>query len=210
MQVACRMLRGAGWAIALAAPLLFAAPVVGQTVGPTQSPASAPIATLDRERLFDESLQGKAIQSLFDADMAALLADNRKLEKALEEEEQQLTEQRATLAPEEFRKLAEAFDQKVEELRKAQDAKSRALSARIDADRQTFFEQAVPILGNLMAETGVAAILDRASIVLIFDKFDLTDEAIARIDAAYTARSTPGDAQGQAADPATAPANPQE
>lgn len=150
----------------------------------------APVVTLDRERLYLESLPGKAAQARFERDSAALIAENRSLEAALEEEERSLTERRAQLPPEEFRQLAVAFDAKVEELRQAQDAKSRALQRQRDDERQAFFEAAVPVLGQLMVELNAAAIIDRSAIILTFDQFDITDLAIERLNAQMAAQPT--------------------
>ncbi len=179
-------MRGAASIAALCAGLLFAAPALwaqsDSGTGAVQAPGS-PVVTLDRDRLFEESRAGQAAQARFDRESAALIAENRKLEAALEAEEQELTARRAQLAPEEFRLLAEAFDKKVEELRAAQDGKSRSLTRSRDEDQQAFFEAAVPVLGRLMVDIGAVAIIDRSAIILTFDQLDITDQAIARLDA---------------------------
>ncbi|MES2967335.1 MAG: OmpH family outer membrane protein [Pseudomonadota bacterium] len=143
----------------------------------------APLLTLDQERLFAESRFGMAIQKRYDDESATLLAENRRIEAALEQEERDLTDRRATLPQAEFQTLAEAFDAKVEEIRTAQDAKSRALTRRREEERQRFIQAVVPVLGEVMRETGAVAIIDKSAIILSFDRLDMTDTAIARIDA---------------------------
>jgi Skp family chaperone for outer membrane proteins len=143
----------------------------------------APLLTLDQERLFAESRFGMAIQKRYDDESATLLAENRRIEAALEQEERDLTDRRATLPQAEFQPLAEAFDAKVEEIRSAQDAKSRALTRRREEERQRFIQAVVPVLGAVMRETGAVAIIDKSAIILSFDRLDMTDTAIARIDA---------------------------
>lgn len=181
---ACAALSGA---LAVAQPVLAqqtAAPGLQTGQEAIAAPnLRAPVVTLDRERLYLESLPGQAAQARFERESAALIAENRSLEAALEEEERSLTERRAQLPPEEFRELAAAFDAKVESLRQAQDAKSRALARQRDDDRQAFFEAAVPVLGQLMVDLNAAAIIDRSAIILTFDQFDITDLAIARLNA---------------------------
>ncbi len=112
-----------------------------------------------------------------------LQAENRKLEADLEAEEKALTERRATLPPEEFRLLADAFDAKVKGIRAARDAKANDLTAQREAARKTFIETAVPVLAAILRERGAAAIIDRSAVVLSFDRIDITDLAIARVDA---------------------------
>jgi Skp family chaperone for outer membrane proteins len=146
-------------------------------------PLRAPVVTLDRDLLFEGSRMGKAILQRLEKASNDLIAENRRLEQALEQEERDLTERRKTMPAEDFRKLAAEFDTRVEELRAAQDAKSRNITRQRDLDRQLFFEAAVPILGRMMTEIEAVAIIDRSSIILTFDRLDITQRAIARLDA---------------------------
>lgn len=156
-----------------------------------------PILTLNQDRLFTESAFGKALLAENDAETAALEAENRKIEAQLEQEERDLTARRASLSAAEFQPLAEAFNLKVEDIRAAQEAKSRALVRAREDGRQTFFNAALPVLGQLMQEMGAYAILNSDAIILSFNRIDVTDEAIARLDAVLGS-------DGQAA-PAPAP-----
>ncbi|MDT8855389.1 OmpH family outer membrane protein [Paracoccaceae bacterium Fryx2] len=181
--------------------LLLLWPVAGaaQQLG-VEVPVRSPVLTLTQERLYTESLYGKAVQALSEQASRALQAENRKIEASLEAEERDLTFRRATLPPAEFRALAEAFDTRVEGIRAAQEAKARSLTQSRDADRQRFFETAVPILADLMQDYGAVAILDKGAVVLSFDRVDVTEAAIARIDAVLGDGSSPPGA--------TAPATP--
>ena len=70
----------------------------------------------------------------------------------------------------------------MEKLRSAQEAKSRDLSRQRDEARQQFYDTALPVLGKLMTDRGAVAIIDRTALVISFERIDITDEAIARID----------------------------
>ena len=140
----------------------FAPAVSAQTV----APVSSMVVTLDQERLLKESKFGAALAKAFDADTQALVAENRKIDADLEAEERDLTEKRKTMPPAEFRVLADAFDKKANELRDAQEAKSRELTRRREADRNLFFQNVAPILGDYMVERGAVAILDKSAVVV--------------------------------------------
>jgi Skp family chaperone for outer membrane proteins len=168
--------RAAAYAFALA--LAIPVPVALAQNVPTQSA----VLTVDPERLFADSRFGKAAVARLEAAQAELLAENKKLETALEAEEKDLTERRPTLPPEEFRRLADAFNAKAEEIRAARLAKSRSLTTLRDQDRQKFLAAVVPILGDLMGEMGALVILDKKTVFLSFERVDVTDRAIARID----------------------------
>jgi Skp family chaperone for outer membrane proteins len=165
-----------------------------------------PVLTIDAERLLAESAVGRALSEDIEAagrqlsdeveQMALRLAEeNRRIEADLLAEERALTERRSMMSPDEFRPLAEAFDEKVQRLRSEQDekeqqylaerqAKERALDDLREAGRQRFFQQAVPILSEIVREKGALVLLDRRDVFLSADAIDITAEAIARIDAA--------------------------
>lgn len=170
-------------------------PSLGEVVVPS---LRSPLLTIDEERLFARSAFGRRVLSEIDDELHALAAENRRIEAELTAEERRLTELRPTLAPEEFTARADDFDTRVEAIRAEQDAKSREITSRRDAARQTFLQSALPVLSALMREAGAVAILDPAAIVVSFEAIDVTDAAVARIDAAL------GD--GRDASPAPDPA----
>jgi Skp family chaperone for outer membrane proteins len=139
--------------------------------------------TLDQERLFAESAFGRRVTAAVEEAARRLTAENRALEAELVTEERALTEARPTTPPEQFRSLADAFDARVEGIRAAQEAKSRAIAAYRDAERQRFLEVALPILAQVVFEAGAVAVLDTRAIVLSIDEIDITDRVLARLDA---------------------------
>lgn len=178
------MSRLRAWGLLALVLLALSAPVGTYVLAQEQDVLRAPVLMLDRNRLFSESEFGRAAEARFQAESQTLIAENLELEQALEEEERTLTDQRATLEPEAFQALAAAFDEKTEAIRAAQDTKSRALTTSRDEDRQRFLQAAVPILGELMRETGAVAIFDKDMVILSLRGADITDEAIKLIDAA--------------------------
>lgn len=193
-------MRGAAIGFAVAAVFAVAGPAFAQ-----EKPAQSAVLTVDPERLFTESQFGKTAVARLEASQQALLAENKKLEIALEAEEKDLTQRRASLPAPDFRILADAFDKKAEEIRAARLAKSRSLTTQRDEDRQKFLSAIVPILGDLMGEMGALVVLDKKSVFLSFERVDITDLAIARIDAALGNDLQPKAAPTAPADTAPAP-----
>lgn len=153
---------------------------VAQTGGFQQSP----ILTVESDRLFAESAFGARVAAEIEAEQSVLLAENRKIEAELTTEEKRLTEMRKDMAPADFRAIADAFDQRVQEIRIAQDAKVRAIGELGDRERSTFISAAQPVLIEFMRETGAGIILERRSVFISVDAIDITDEAIGRLDLA--------------------------
>lgn len=187
-----RLLRSAPWPLAT---LLLAGAIAGgasaQDAPAPEAPAAVesrpegvppPFLTLDQDRLFEQSAWGRDALRRAEAATADLAAENRRIEDSLEKEERDLTARRAGMKVAEFAALAEEFDTRVEGIRAAQDAKSRAISRRLDDDRKRFFEVVTPLLGQLLSETGAAAILADGAIVMSLSSIDITDRAIERVD----------------------------
>jgi Skp family chaperone for outer membrane proteins len=176
------------WSLALAFALV--SPVQAQEAAPAASLAT-PVLTLDKQRLFSESEAGRAIETQITAENDALAAENRKIDAALEAEERDLTARRPSLSAEEFQALAEAFNTKAVGLREAQESKAKALERKREELRQNFFKSLGPILGEIMAELGAFVILDDQAVLVSFDRIDITDEAIARMNALGLANTPP-------------------
>lgn len=167
------------WCLVLVAALMISPPLAAQQLGLS----NAAILTISSERLYAESAFGTRIAAEIESESAVLASENRRIEAELTEEEKALTEQRSGMDPTEFRALADAFDAKVQSIRREQDAKARALVQRGDEARGAFFRTARPVLEELMRVSGAGVILERSSVFLSANAVDITSLAIARIDA---------------------------
>lgn len=162
------------WGAAHAQDRLQSGTPVGQITG---------ILILNQERFFSDSQYGARAQAEFDAASAELARENRQIERDLIEEEQHLVELRAQMATIDFRVLADEFDTRVEAIRSAQDTKARSLTSLVEQVRQSYFEQAFPVLLEIVRDRGAAVIMDTRSVILSAETVDITDDAIAMVDA---------------------------
>jgi len=176
--------------ISVALGLGAAAPgaAMAQDVGVVQSD----ILVLDPESLFERTQLGRAINAELQQEREALIAQNRALEAELEAEELALTQQRTDSTPEEFRALADAFDEKVQKIRQDSERRVRQHERNREIAPVEFMRRVEPILTELMREAGAAVVLDRRSVIYRSDVVDITDTAIQRIDASIGA--SPGTA----------------
>ncbi|MDJ0822192.1 MAG: OmpH family outer membrane protein [Paracoccaceae bacterium] len=173
-------------ASALVALLFGAWPLAAtaQLFDPSPAPVQSPVLVIEFDRFFEESAFGRRAAAERDAEAAVIAAENRRIESELTTEERELTERRAGLEPEEFRALADAFDEKVQRLREEQDTKARAFGARTEEARRRFIAAAQPVLEGLMRDAGAAVILERRTVFVAAEAVDITDLAIERIDTA--------------------------
>ncbi len=184
-------------------------PVAVSSTQPAQNAAvvRSPIFTVDRDALFSQSKYGKRILAELEQERARLAREARRVEAALAEEEKQLTEKRDTLPAEEFRKLADAFDAKVQALRQETPAQEQAFSRRFEQERVAFFEKAGPVLGQLVRDLGGIMIIDRRAILLTTQNIDITAVSIARINAELGEGAPDTPARSEPQDPPDAQQN---
>lgn len=155
----------------------------------------SPILTIDSERLYRGSAFGQRVLNDIEARTRALTEENRMLEAELEAEEQALTDQRPGMTPEEFRALADAFDARVQSIRREREAESRAIAALLEENRARFLQAAGPVLEDIMRDAGAAVVLEVRSVFISANAIDITDLAIARIDAVLGDGTEDPDAQ---------------
>ena len=144
-------------------------------------PASG-ILTIDQNRLYTQSAWGRRAQNQLEAEGGKIVAENERLTQLLSSEEAALTEQRATLPPDEFRSLAEAFDQRATRIRRERAQAVQALNDWADADRDAFVRAALPHMGDLMSERGAVAVLDYRMVFVSLDAIDITEALTERLD----------------------------
>lgn len=196
--------------LALASPggVWAQVPPPGSTAtGPGQAPGAAPAAiggtaassppasvavvagapsgvlTVDQDALYAESLWGKRVQAELDAQSRNVAAENNRIAAALEAEDDALTALRPTLPADEFRRRADAFDARVQQVRQEREQAGRALIDAAEADRTAFLTAALPIFTAIMRERGATVIFDRRTVFLAAETVDATTAMIARIDA---------------------------
>ena len=141
---------------------------------------SMSIGTLDQDALFRNSLFGQRVSQEVSDERELLLAKELLLQSELEAEEQSLTVKRKVIGTEEFKKLAEEFDEKVQKIRTETTEARISLSTYSDEERNRFFQIALPILVKLSEELGLSTLLDHRMVILSLK--DITEVAVDRVN----------------------------
>ncbi|SFR40137.1 periplasmic chaperone for outer membrane proteins Skp [Yoonia tamlensis] len=141
------------------------------------------ILVFDMNRIYFETLYGRRIADDLNAVATAVQAENEAIVATLTEEERSLTERRPQMTPEDFRAEADAFDAKVQEVRRVRDAKNVELQTASAEQRAAFEERVQGIIANVMFERGAVIVLEQRSVVMSVRAANITDDVIARVDA---------------------------
>ncbi len=145
----------------------------------------SPVLVIEFDRAFGQSAFGQNVTTELESLGAEIAAENRQIEAELRDEELLLTDQRKAMEPAAFRELADAFDQKVQKLRREQDTKARDLSERQDGARREFLTSVGPILNRIMQETNAAVVLEKRNVFASVSAIDVTDLVISEINALF-------------------------
>jgi Skp family chaperone for outer membrane proteins len=159
-----------------------------------QDVAVQPFLIINQERLLTGSRAGQQLLDAEERERDKLRTEARALDASFEAEERQLTEQRSTLPPVEFRGLADAFDARVVQARRDQDARASALADDFEQRRRQFYARVAPLLVSLMDRYRAKAVFDESSVLVADQSLNITDAVIAEIDAEMGAAVSPGPA----------------
>ncbi len=140
------------------------------------------IVSLDRERVFTDSIAGKRIQQEIEKRQNTLRAENQLIDTQLTEEEKSLAEQRKIDLPDVFATKATAFDEKVKRVRQEQRDKGQKIVQFAQASRTDFFKQVAEVLRSYMAQNGVNLVLEANTVMMSAQQADITQEVINRLD----------------------------
>jgi len=169
-----------GWAFRSALAFALASVTVPVLA---QEPSALPFLIINQESLLTGSVSGREMLADEERQRDALRTEARALDASFEAEERRLTEQRPTMAPEEFRKLSDAFDGRVVEARRQQDERAGALAQEFDQRRRQFYARVAPILVMVMDRYQAKAIFDETSVLLADQSLNIKEAVIAEIDA---------------------------
>jgi len=162
----------------------LAGPSASQDGGlfPLGEARNIPILLLDQERMLRESKFGQAFLQASRDRERGLVERRRRIDSELEAEEKRLTELRDQTPTDEFRLLADAFDEKVIQLRAQQEEASVSLSQEVEESRKRFFQQAAPVIATIMQDFGASVVLEQRLVLVSANGLNITDLAIDRLD----------------------------
>ena len=141
---------------------------------------------MSHDDLFKKSVPGKAIYSSFVEKRNKLLEESKKIEESFVSEELLLTQKREGLTSDEFQKLANDFDQKVEITRKNRLEKDRSLQNEFNNWKQKFVKIILPIVKKIMSDNDASIVLDTSTRGIIYEQnIDITEDVITMLDKIY-------------------------
>ena len=148
------------------------------------------VLVISHEKIFGDTKLGKAIFEKFKDEEEVLSIDAEKIEQIFINEEKELTSIRPNLDSEEFLKLANDFDKRVELERLNQRNKEAIIKENLNIWKKKFFNTyMIPIIQEFMKIYEASLVIDidsKAFRLVIFDsRINITNSVIRRMNSLY-------------------------
>jgi Skp family chaperone for outer membrane proteins len=148
------------------------------------------VLVISHEKIFGDTKLGKAIFEKFKNEEEILSVEAEKIEKIFIDEEKELTSIRPNLDSDEFLKLANDFDKRVELERLNQRQKESIIKENLNIWKKKFFNTyMIPIIQDFMKFYEASIVIDidsKAFRLVIFDsRINITDSVIKRMNNLY-------------------------
>ena len=148
------------------------------------------VLVISHEKIFGDTKLGKAIFEKFKDEEEVLSVEAEKIEKVFINEEKELTSIRPNLDSEEFLKLANDFDKRVEIERLNQRNKEAIIEENLNIWKKKFFNTyMIPIIQEFMKIYEASLVIDidsKAFRLVIFDsRINITNSVIKRMNSLY-------------------------
>jgi Skp family chaperone for outer membrane proteins len=149
------------------------------------------VLVISHEKIFGDTKLGKAIFKKFKDEEEILSVEAEKIENIFIEEEKELTLIRPNLDSDEFLKLANDFDKRVELERLNQRNKEAIIKENLNIWKKKFFNTyMIPIIQELMKIYEASLVIDidsKAFRLVIFDsRINITNSVIERMNILYS------------------------
>ena len=167
-----------------AAVILFAAIALSWTAADAAlaQDARSPIAVVDVQGALRNSDAAKEVQAKINERRQAYQRQVTEEEKALRASEQELQQQRSTLAPEVYQQRLRAFRDRVTDVQKSVQERRRALDQAFTNAMNKVRDVLVSVIAEIADERGAQVVLFKDHIVIAEKSLDFSDEALRRLN----------------------------
>ncbi len=167
----------------LAAGLIVLLWTAVQTAPRAQELAPPVLAIIDVQRVLRESTAVKALSRKIEKQKLQHRDELREQERALRETDQELARQRSILSPEAYAKKRGELEQRVGTLQREARNRKRGVDKIFTQGMARVQAELVKVAKEIAEEQGIDLILSKVTVLLVKPKFELTQEAVRRLNA---------------------------
>ena len=134
------------------------------------------IRYVDFKYVLNESKAGKEAQDYLQKKMDNGIKDLKKKEKAIQDEEKKIIQQKKLISPEEYKKQVTKLREKVSSLQIQRNTLLESVAKQRSKARTELLKNLNPIIKEYMKEKKVRLVLDKKSILLADENLSITKE----------------------------------
>ena len=176
-----------GFFRAAAAGALLGAAVAGTVLPAAAQTLPAPIIMIvDIQGVQQGSRAFKNIQAQMQTHRQTFQKEISDQEGQLRTAEQELQRQRTILSPDAFGQKQREFQERVNNVQRNAQSRRRQLEEAFNEAMQQVQRTLLQVVGKLAEERGATVVLPKTLVVLVDKRFDVSDEALKRLDTAIT------------------------
>jgi len=169
----------------LAAALSLSTPLATAPAAAQSQPAPI-IMIVDIQGVQQGSRAFKNIQAQMQTHRQSFQKEIGDQEAQLRTAEQELQRQRTILSPDAFAQRQREFQERVGNVQRNAQSRRRQLEEGFNEAMQQVQRQLLQIVSKLAEERGATIVLPKSLVVLVDKRYDASDEALKRLDAALT------------------------
>ncbi len=166
----------------LAVGLILLLWTADQAAPRAQELAPPVLAIIDVQKVLRESTAVSALSRRIGEQKAQHQEELREQERALRDADQELTRQRSILSPEAYAKKRGELEKRVATLQREARNRKRGLDKVFTQGMIKVQAELVTVAKEIAEERGLDLILSKATVVLVKAKFELTQEAVRRLN----------------------------
>jgi len=170
-----------GRAAALSAALLLASVAAWAQSEPAATPPPV-IVMVDMQQLVYNSKAAKSVQAQMDKERESFSKQVAEQEDQLQRARADLERQRNAMAPDQLEAKSREFQQKLEELDRAVQARQRVWQEETKEAIEKVQGAALQVVAEIAAARHANLVIQKAAVVLGTDGFDITTDALTRLD----------------------------
>jgi Skp family chaperone for outer membrane proteins len=179
--------RPVAMALAALAVLAVAVDARGQRREAPDAVPAAPdppiVIVVDFQSVVRNSAAARSIQDQINDLRRGYQQEFGRIEEELRAAETELTEARGTLSQEDFIDRRRAFEERVVEAQRAAQARRAALDEALNRAMDEVRQALVEVIAEIARESGADLVIDRAQVVLVDSGLEVSEEALAELDA---------------------------
>ena len=177
--------------ILAAAPVLTATTAMAQTTPAATGNQPVVMGVIDIQYIMNNAKAAKSVKAALEKQAAAYQAELAQQENAIRVADQQLQQQRATLSQQDFETKKNALGQQVEALRQKAATRNKQLQQMENGAMNQVEQALLQSAAEIAKARGLTMVLNKAMVVLNVTSYDITKEALAKLDARLSAVKLP-------------------